>query len=306
MASSGKLLGRQINGVLLLDKPYGISSNRALQLVKRIFQARKLGHTGSLDPLATGLLPLCFGEATKISSFLLDADKYYWTRIRLGVKTNTGDAEGEVIRQAPVPQVTAEDLELILARFRGPILQIPPMFSAVKKNGKELYKFAHRGIEVEREARPVVIHNLQLEQHQGDYLELTVRCSKGTFIRTLAEDIGDVLGCGAHVVGLRRLGAGSFIAEQMVTMETLQRLAGNSMSELDALLLPMQAAFAHWPLVMVSEGMAFFLAKGESVVVPQAPTKGFVRLFKGQSCFLGVGRVLEDGRISADRLLRSE
>lgn len=301
----GRRERRQVNGVLLLDKPRGLSSNGALQLAKRLFQARKVGHTGSLDPSATGLLPLCFGEATKICGFLLDTDKYYWTRIQLGVKTNTGDADGEVVYKLPVPPVSVEDLELILARFRGPIMQIPPMFSAVKKNGKELYKFAHQGIDVEREARPVVIHNLHLVKIDADCLELTVRCSKGTFIRTLAEDLGEVLGCGAHVADLRRLGVGSFTAEQMVTAETLQQLAENGVSELDALLLPTQAALDHWPTVTVTEEMAFFLLQGQSVLVPKTPANGYVRLFKGESCFLGMGKVLDDGRVAAKRLIRA-
>lgn len=303
--AGGRRDRRQVNGVLLLDKPSGVSSNGALQLAKRLFQARKVGHTGSLDPSATGLLPLCFGEATKICGFLLDTDKYYWTRIQLGVKTNTGDADGEVVYKLPVPPVSVEDLELILARFRGPIMQIPPMFSAVKKNGKELYKFAHQGIDVEREARPVVIHDLHLVKIDADCLELTVRCSKGTFIRTLAEDLGEALGCGAHVAGLRRLGVGSFAAEQMVTVETLQQLAESNVSELDALLLPTQAALDHWPTVTVTEGMAFFLLQGQSVLVPKTPAKGYVRLFKGESCFLGMGKVLDDGRVAAKRLIRA-
>lgn len=300
-----KIKRRDVHGVLLLDKPHGITSNAALQSVKRLFQANKLGHTGSLDPLATGMLPLCFGESTKVCGFLLDADKRYWTRIQLGIKTNTGDAEGEIIARAAVPSFTPHDIEQALARFRGPIQQIPPMFSAVKKNGKELYKFAHQGIEVERESRQVFIYDLQMLQANVDSLELSVTCSKGTFIRTLAEDIGEVLGCGAHVIGLRRLSVGQFAAENMVTLDALQRLAEIGFDDLDALLLPTHMALTQWPQVVVSEDTAIILSQGQSVLVPKAPEQGFVRLFKGGTDFFGIGKVLDDGRISAKRLIRA-
>lgn len=303
--TGGKSKRRDVHGILLLDKPHGITSNAALQSVKRLFQANKLGHTGSLDPLATGMLPLCFGESTKVCGFLLDADKRYWTRIQLGIKTNTGDAEGEIIARSPVPSLTLHDIEQALARFRGPIQQIPPMFSAVKKNGKELYKLAHQGIEVERESRQVVIYDLQMLQADVDRLELSVTCSKGTFIRTLAEDIGEVLGCGAHVIGLRRLSVGQFAAENMVTLDALQRLAEIGFDNLDALLLPTRMALTQWPPVVVSEDTAIILSQGQSVLVPGAPEQGFVRLFKGETDFFGIGKVLDDGRISAKRLIRA-
>lgn len=216
---------RDVSGIVLLDKPAGITSNAALQTVKRLFRARKAGHTGSLDPLATGLLPICLGEATKLSGFLLDADKRYRTEIRLGVTTTTGDAEGETLRVREVADLDRARVAEAVARFTGEIEQIPPMHSALKRNGMPLYKLARQGIEVERAPRPVVIHALELVRCEADRIELDVRCSKGTYIRVLAEDIGEALGCGAHVGALRRTGVGGFDAGRMVALETLRAVA---------------------------------------------------------------------------------
>ena len=217
--------GRNISGVLLLDKPAGITSNAALQVVKRLFDANKAGHTGSLDPLATGMLPICLGEATKISGFLLSADKCYRAVCKLGVTTNSGDADGEVLQQRPVENINEARVREVLMNFMGDGKQIPPMHSAIKRQGVPLYKLAHQGIEVEREARDITIHSLDLVRLEGDELEIDVCCSKGTYIRTLAEDIGEELGCGAHISALRRTGVGALDNIEMHTLDSLTALA---------------------------------------------------------------------------------
>ncbi len=293
---------RAINGIVLLDKPPGITSNAALQSIKRLFRARKAGHTGSLDPMATGLLPLCFGAATKISAFLLEADKRYRVVIKLGVKTATGDAEGDIIATRPVGNIDPVQIREILKRFTGAIQQIPPMHSAIKHHGQPLYKLAHKGIEVERQARPVIVHELHMLASQGEFLELDVACSKGTYIRTLAEDIGEALGLGAHVSALRRTAAGPFRAEQMVTMPQLESAAGNFAS-LDGYLLPMETALQQWPEVRLSEDLAHYLCQGQAVFVPRAPAQGWVKLCTVDQRFLGVGHVLDDGRVAPKRLI---
>lgn len=236
---------KQVDGVLLLDKSSGMTSNDALQKARRLFSAAKAGHTGTLDPLASGLLPLCFGEATKFAADLLDADKAYHAELLLGVTTTTGDAEGEVLESRPVPAIEAEQLEAVLARFRGPIRQVPPMYSALKRDGRPLYELARQGIEVEREARDVVIHSLVVEHFAGSVLHLAVDCSKGTYIRSLAEDIGSTLGCGAHLTGLRRTRVGDLRLEQAVSLEALQGMAeevrGACLQPLDSLLQSLPA-----------------------------------------------------------------
>jgi tRNA pseudouridine55 synthase len=295
---------RAVNGILLLDKPAGLTSNAALQRVKRLFRARKAGHTGSLDPLASGMLPICLGEATKVSAFLLDADKHYWVSCRLGVRTATGDAEGEVLETHPVEGVTAERLRAALEGFVGEIEQVPPMYSAVKHRGQRLYKLARDGVEVERKARRITIHELTLLGLAPPLAEFEVRCSKGTYVRTLVEDIGEELDCGAHVADLRRLGVGPYEAGGMVTLETLEavREQGGE-AALDALLLPMESGLAQWPGVRLSADAAFYLRQGQPVLVPHAPTSGWVRLYEGETRFLGVGEVLDDGRVAPRRLL---
>ncbi|HED40964.1 MAG TPA: tRNA pseudouridine(55) synthase TruB [Chromatiales bacterium] len=298
--------GREVNGILLFDKPAGMSSNALLQRIKRIFNARKAGHTGSLDPLATGLLPICLGEATKMSGFLLDADKRYQVTIKLGIKTTTGDAEGEAILTREVGHYSNPELELVLAEFLGDIEQIPPMYSALKKDGQPLYKLARKGIEVERKVRNIKIHSIEILAAEGDLLELDVHCSKGTYIRTLAEDIGERLGCGAHVAVLRRLSVGPFSGKKMISAAQLENIAEEGGFEaLDQLLLPMENALVNWPEVRLSQDVAFFLKRGQAVVVPKAPREGLVKLFAEENVFLGVGYIMDDGRVAPRRLLNS-
>jgi len=304
--SRKKPRGRKINGILLLDKAIGITSNTALQKVKRLFQAAKAGHTGSLDPLASGLLPLCLGEATKLSSFLLDADKAYQGVCKLGVKTSTADAEGEVIATRPVPTLSEAQLKATLEKFVGEIGQIPPMHSAIKMQGQPLYKLAHQGIEVERQPRPVTIHSLQLTRFEGDEFAFELHCSKGTYVRTLAEDIGEILGCGAHLSALRRTVVGPFDLEDAVTMEELEHTAAEAgFTGLDALLIPMDQALEKWPAVHLSENSTYYVRQGQPVQVAKAPTSGWVRLFASNDHFLGVGQILDDGRVAPKRLVNT-
>lgn len=295
--------GRNVRGVLLLDKPKGDTSNGALQRVKRIFNAQKAGHTGSLDPLATGLLPICFGSATKLSAFLLDADKSYWVQVRLGATTTTGDTEGEVLETAPTDQVTEADISRALEGFRGEIQQIPPMYSALKHKGERLYKLAREGREVERDPRTIRIHELSLCSCDLPSLELEVRCSKGTYVRTLAEDIGGVLGCGAHVTDLRRTGVGPYDADQSVTIEQIETAAQEGYQALDALLVPAETALADRPAVTLNPDSTFYVKQGQPVLVPNAPTEGQVRLFDPNGLFIGVGEILDDGRVAPKRLM---
>lgn len=297
--------GRAVNGILVLDKPIGMGSNEVLQRVKRIYRARKAGHTGSLDRLASGLLPICFGEATKLSGYLLNADKHYVATFLLGVTTSTGDAEGEVVCRRPVPALSATAIERIIARFRGEIEQIPPMHSALKYKGKRLYQLAHEGIVVERQPRRVTIHRFDVLHAEGERIEVEVLCSKGTYIRTLAEDLGTALGCGASVVALRRVGAGPFTAVDMMELAAVESLAETGESALDASLRPMEAAVSQWPMVLLPEGVAFYLRKGQPVLVPHSPTEGWVRIHTERVGFIGVGEVLDDGRIAPRRLFIS-
>lgn len=294
---------RDVHGIILLDKPYGVSSNSALQRVKRLYQARKAGHTGSLDPLATGLLPVCLGDATKMSGFLLDADKSYLVRIKLGIKTATGDAEGAAVAIRPIVDVDKPRLLRVLADFTGSMEQVPPMHSAIKQNGQPLYKLAHQGIVVERQSRSVIIHKITLLHFDGDLVEVEVDCSKGTYIRVLAEDVGEALGCGAHVAELRRTRAGPFDGAQMLTLDTLEERAKEDLSCLDGLLLPMDSALAHWPDVLLPDDAAYFLRQGQAVRASQAPLSGWVKLYTRQRRFLGVGCMLEDGRVAPKRLV---
>jgi len=302
MGGRRRLRGRPVSGILLLDKPLGLSSNHALQRVKRLYDARKAGHTGSLDPLADGMLPICFGDATKLSAFLLDADKHYQFRVRLGQTTATGDAEGEILRECSLDGITVERIERVLADFVGPIQQLPPMFSALKHQGKRLYELAREGVEVEREPRAVTIHVLQLGTVALPDFELSIRCSKGTYVRTLAEDIGQALGCGAHVVALRRSGVGPYADYRMYSMDMLERHAERGQAALDALLLPIDTALADWPEVRVGADSGFYLRQGQPVLVPKAPTQGWVRIYLGDH-FMAVGEVQDDGRIAPKRLM---
>lgn len=288
-----------------MDKPAGISSNDVVQQAKRLFGAQKVGHTGSLDPLATGVLPLCFGEATKFSQYLLDANKTYWTRIRLGVSTETGDADGEVIAQVDATAITQTQVSDALETFVGEIEQIPSMYSALKHQGQPLYKLARQGIEVERAPRTVTIYSAELLQFAEAYIELRVHCSKGTYIRSLAEDLGAALGCGGHVSALRRLAAGPYAEAQAVTLEQVSEIGDPQ--EMDALLLPVASAVGSWPSVRLHEDTAHYVRQGQPVQVAHAPTDGWVQIFESaeEDRFLGVGEVLTDGRIAPRRLVVS-
>ena len=252
--------GRPINGVLIVDKPQGITSNDVVQRAKRLFDAQKVGHTGSLDPLATGVLPLCLGEATKFSQYLLDSDKKYWTRIKLGVTTATGDADGEVTGGSDASQVTADAVEQALGKFRGEIEQIPSMYSALKHQGQPLYKLARQGVEVERKARSVNIFSNELVKFNGDELELNIHCSKGTYVRTIAEDLGHALGCGGHVIGLRRLAAGPYVGSEAISFEQLE--AYTDLESLDSLLKPIGSSVKDWPKVRMVTDTAHYLLQG--------------------------------------------
>lgn len=303
MARRQKPRGRRVNGILLLDKPVGITSNAALQEVKRLFFAAKAGHTGNLDPLASGMLPICLGEATKLSAYLLDADKVYTGTCKLGVRTSSADAEGEIIETREVPELNEVQVLDVLAHFTGDIEQIPPMHSAIKQNGQPLYKLARQGIEVERKPRKVKIHELKLLRLEGDEIEIYVHCSKGTYIRTLVEDIGEALGCGAHLSQLRRTRVGPFNEEGMVTLDTLRDEAEEGAESLDHYLLPLDHALGDYPEVKLTESSLFYVRQGQAVQVPQAPTDGWVRLFDNAGKFVGVGAVLDDGRIAPKRLI---
>ncbi|WP_281646130.1 tRNA pseudouridine(55) synthase TruB [Parendozoicomonas sp. Alg238-R29] len=307
MSRRRRFRGRSVSGIVVVDKPIGASSNEVLQQVKRLYGAAKAGHTGSLDPLATGVLPVCLGEATKLSQYLLDSDKSYRTTAKLGIQTNTGDAEGEVVSERPVA-VTESDLEPVLAKFRGPIEQVPSMFSAIKHNGKPLYQYAREGIEIERKSRKVNIYRLTLLEFRGDEMVLEVDCSKGTYIRSLVEDIGEMLGCGAHVAELRRLKAGPYEEVQSHTIESLEDVReGGGHAALDNLLLEQDSAVSHWPAVMLGESSSFYLMQGQPVQVSRAPTSGFVRIYRqvegAPNIFLGIGEIQDDGLVAPRRLV---
>ncbi|MGR9085477.1 MAG: tRNA pseudouridine(55) synthase TruB [Gammaproteobacteria bacterium] len=289
--------GRNIHGILLLDKRLGVSSNRALQEAKRVFSANKAGHTGSLDPMATGLLPICFGEATKISGMLLDDDKRYRVLVRLGVITDTGDSEGAVIETRPVPELSRESLLACLQSFTGKIDQVPPMYSALKLNGRKLYELAREGQTVERKARPVTIHELRLLDHSADRLALEVFCSKGTYIRSLAEDIGRYLGCGGTVGELRRLESGVFHISQARTIEQLR-----AMDDRDLLncLIDVDSPLQFLPAVRLSDQQAKSIRFGQSIDGEKLP-QGNVRLYH-QTAFLGLGEMLLNGKLAPRKL----
>lgn len=293
--------GRAINGVVLLDKPLNISSNHALQKVKRLFDASKAGHTGSLDPLATGMLPICLGEATKISAFLLDADKTYRFKCKLGEKTATGDAEGEVIETRPSEHISSADIEAQIPAFVGDIEQVPPMYSALKKDGQRLYDLARQGIEVERKARPVTIYSLALLSFNNGEAEFETRCSKGTYVRTLAEDIGEKLGCGAYVTELRRMSVGPYQGE-MITLEELESLAEKGMPALDSALLGSDSGIADWPRVELDADSAYYIKLGQAVQVSGAPVDGYVRIYAPEG-FIGVGIIQDDGKVAPKRMM---
>lgn len=295
---------KKISGILLLDKPIGMTSNGALQHVKKLLGVKKAGHTGSLDPLACGMLPLCIGpEATKFSMYLLNADKRYEVLAQLGVCTTTGDAEGEVTARQTVRAYTTSEVQSVLSQFMGEIKQIPPMFSAIKQNGVPLYKLAREGITVKREERAVQIYSLELIDMQRDQLRLAVDCSKGTYIRTLVEDIGKALGCGAHVSYLRRTGVGSYLSTQMVSLSHLEAFfSGDTQNHPDHFLLPISSSLNHFPSITVDDRLLFYLRRGQPVRINGA-LEGCLRLLTATGDFIGVGEMLEDGRIAPRRLV---
>ena len=296
--------GRDIHGVFLLDKPQGMSSNDIMQKVKRIFQANKAGHTGALDPLATGMLPICLGEATKFSQFLLDADKRYLVTAKLGERTDTSDAEGQIVETRDVNVKTPEILTA-LEQFRGDILQVPTMFSALKHNGKPLYEYARQGITVEREARPITIFKLNFIEYNAPYLTLEVHCSKGTYIRTLVDDLGEALGCGAHVTMLRRTAVADYPTEKMLDWHALQSLAEQQdLALLDALLLPMDTAVAKLPALTLNESQTQGIGFGQRIKFDNPNRlQGQVRLFSHENRFLGVAVIDENNVIRPQRLV---
>lgn len=304
--------GRAVNGIFLLDKPLQLSSNHALQRVKRLFDAAKAGHTGSLDPLATGMLPICFGEATKFSQYMLAADKVYRTTAKLGIRTGSGDVDSDVISERPVQGINRETVEQALQQFVGETMQVPSMYSALKHNGQPLYKLARQGVEIERKARPIHIYDIKLLAIRDDELDIELHCSKGTYVRNLVDDLGEVLGCGAHVITLRRLSVSGFDEAAMMTLEELQAMAAGGEPEqvfevLDGLLQPAWEAVKHLPKVELNDLAASYLKQGQPVLVPNVSVTGKVVLFNTDAdaahVFVGVGEVMDDGRIAPRRLV---
>jgi len=299
LADSSPAVRRPVDGVLLLDKPLRLSSNAALQRAKRLYRAEKAGHTGTLDPLATGLLPVCFGEATKFASLLLDADKTYLATLRLGATTTTGDAEGEIVSERPVT-VTRDDLERVLPRFRGQIAQIPPRYSALKRDGRSYYEYAREGVEIPRDARKVAIHALEIADWRGLETDLSVKCGKGTYVRALAEDIGEALGCGAHLSALSRTAAGDFLLADAVDLEALE---GLSERERDGMLLSVDALVSRLDRIDLDAAEAQRLAYGQALA--RSPTRdGAVRVYTG-GAFAGVAEI-RDGVMRARRMLAQD
>jgi tRNA pseudouridine55 synthase len=290
---------RKVDGVLLLDKPVGLSSNIALQKAKRLYRAEKAGHTGTLDPFATGLLPLCLGEATKFSQFLLDADKEYLAAVKLGVRTSSGDPEGEVIAQRPV-NISQADLAAALERFMGEIEQVPPMHSALKHAGRPLYEYARKGIEIERKARRVIVHELVVESFSGDVCNLRVRSGKGFYVRALADDLGEALGCGAHLDGLRRTGVGPF---QIAQAQTLDGLAELDESQRDGCLLPADILAQTLEPLQLDVEAAWQICHGQAIWLPRLAVGQQFRLYAPDARFLGVAEVDQDGKVAPKRLV---
>ena len=303
--------GRLVNGVFLLDKPFGLSSNHALQRVRRLFDANKAGHTGSLDPLATGVLPICLGEATKFSQFLLDAEKGYRSTFSLGLRTESGDVDGGEVSRIDASNITLQQIEAAVETFRGDIQQVPSMYSALKHNGQPLYKLARQGIEVERAARSITIYDYKILDFRPGViaeLDVEVRCSKGTYIRSLADDLGQMLGCGAHVSALHRTLAGPFHESETLTLSALEEMRESCEPEqLDHLLKPMDIAVADRMAVELSETVATYFQLGQEVMSGEAFRNGqegdIVRVFREGGAFLGVATVTEDGRIAPKRLV---
>jgi tRNA pseudouridine55 synthase len=295
---------RDIDGIVLLDKPLGLSSNQALQQVRRLFNARKAGHCGSLDPLATGVLPICLGEATKFSSYLLGANKCYRASCRLGQTTTSGDAEGEIIETAAV-QVDVAQIERLLPKFVGEIEQIPPMYSALKHQGKRLYQLAREGKQVERAPRKITIHQLTMLAFDGQTLDIDVSCSKGTYIRTLGEDIGRELGCGAHLSALHRSSVDAFDEGEAFRMTQLEDLQAQGMAQLDALLLPVSASLTQFPEIILNASDTRDLRQGRRIALAASAEPGLRRLCSPDAVFLGLGELAASGELSAKRLMNT-
>lgn len=291
---------KTIDGVLLLDKPLGLSSNQALQRVKKILHAEKAGHTGSLDPLASGMLPICLGEATKFSQYLLDADKTYEVIAKLGEKTTTGDSEGEIISHQKVPGINEEIINNLFAKFSGEISQTPPMYSALKHQGQPLYKLARRGITVERKARVVNILHYKLLAYTADTIHFEVRCSKGTYIRTLVEDMGDYLDCGAHVNKLWRLSVGPFQVQDMIELDQLEQ----GSTDLKKILLPVDSLITQLPKLQLPDTDIQKLQYGQIVLLDNHSSPGLIRIYRNNNKFIGLGEIIEN-KIVARRLIRT-
>lgn len=293
-----------VNGILLLDKPADVTSNGALQRVKRLFNAKKAGHTGSLDPIATGMLPLCFGEATKFSQFLLESNKSYLVTAKLGEETTTGDCEGEVVVRKPIVNVDAVRIEALMQTFLGEIEQVPPMFSAIKYQGKPLYELARQGIEIERKARRITIFSLSLMHVDVDQFTFRVHCSKGTYVRTLVEELGRGLGCGAHVTALRRIHVSPYENAVMHTLQALEEIVEQSgHAGLQECLLPVETSVQILPIVQLSAAAIFYLRMGQPVRAALPNNTSLVQLHSDDAKFLGVGEVTLDGRVKPHRLV---
>lgn len=294
---------RNISGIVVLDKANGLSSNAALQEVKRLYEANKAGHAGSLDPLATGVLPVCVGEATKVSQFLLDSDKRYRTRIKLGIRTDTGDSEGAIIERNEGISVSRKAIERALTKFKGEVEQVPPMHSAIKMNGVPLYKLARKGITVEREPRLVTLYQICLVEFVNSELELEISCSKGTYIRTIADDLGQELGCGAHVIELRRTQAGVFTEKDSISAEELALEKENrGLDKIDQFLIPMDRAIQDLPEVNLPSITASHVKNGQAVLVRHLPKNGLVRMYEDEQ-FIGIGSIDDDGKVAPRRLI---
>ena len=302
----GRGKGRNVNGIILLDKAKGESSNYALQRIKRLFHAKKAGHTGSLDPLATGVLPLCLGEATKISQFLLDSDKRYMAKVKLGERTDSGDSEGVVIDVQRRIDVDYDAVVQTLTKFEGEIKQLPPMYSALKHHGVPLYKLARKGISIKRKVRAVTIHKIGLMNFDNNIAEIDVTCSKGTYIRTLADDLGQELGCGAHIIELRRLQAGVFSIDQCRGSNELEKIKESfGLSGLDKVIVPMERAVEKLPEVVLASETARDIRNGQAVSFHELPKSGLVRLYEKEN-FIGIGIVNADGEVAPKRLVAAK
>jgi tRNA pseudouridine55 synthase len=292
-----------VHGIILLNKATGLSSNRALQQVKRLFNANKAGHTGSLDPLATGVLPLCLGEATKVSQFLLDSDKKYRATIKLGVRTDSADSQGNVIETCENFAVNKAEVLAAMNKYKGEIEQIPPMHSALKVDGVPLYKRAHKGEVIERQARKVTIHSIELTAFSETEIVIEIACSKGTYIRTIADDLGQDLGCGAHIIALHRLQAGAFTEDQCYSLEALENInTEGGFDAIDDLLFPMDSAVDALPAVVLPSITADFVKQGQAVLVSHLPKDGLVRLYENE-LFIGIGCIDDDGMVAPKRLV---